>query len=347
MSEKIRCGVIGYGGAFNMGRAHAEYITQTDGLELHSICDISPERTAVAQQDFPTAAIFNDVAEMLNAPELDLVVIVLPHNLHAPIAIQASQAGKHVVVEKPMCITTEEATAMIEAARAAGKMVSVFHNRRQDADYRMLRELVVEKQIIGEVFSVEIWGGGYNAPNPQWWRSSKKVSGGHFYDWGAHYLDWMLGLIPGKVDHVTGYFHKRVWQEVDIEDQVQALIKFDTGCVVNITMSSIAHAGKPRWWLLGEKGAIVDRGGYFEVTGNFETEGYPAMLKVPYRGNSEWKTYYSNVANHLLHGSDLGVKPEQARRVISIMDYAERSSQQNRSLELPHDDEDSRFLRSE
>lgn len=144
MPETISCGVIGYGGAFNMGRAHANYIEQTEGLQLHSICDISVERTAVAQQDFPAAQTFNDVAQMLQSPDLDLVVIVLPHNLHAPVAIQASQAGKHVIVEKPMCITVEEATQMIEAARAAGKMLSVFHNRRQDGDYRALRELIVE-----------------------------------------------------------------------------------------------------------------------------------------------------------------------------------------------------------
>ena len=70
-----------------------------------------------------------------------------------------------VVVEKPMCITVDEATAMIEAGRATGKMVSIFHNRRQDADYRALREIVVEKQLLGDVFSVEMWGGGFGAPN--------------------------------------------------------------------------------------------------------------------------------------------------------------------------------------
>ena len=306
----IRCGVIGYGGAFNMGRAHANYISQTPGLALHSICDISPERTQAASADFPDLVTFNDVALMLQADDLDLVVIVLPHNLHAPIAIQAAQSGKHVIVEKPMCITVAEATAMIEASRAAGKLLSVFHNRRQDADYRLLREMIVEKKLIGEVFSVEMWGGGWGAPDPKWWRSSKQISGGHFYDWGAHYLDWLLGLVPGGITGVSGYFHKRLWHEVTIEDQVQAVVRFDSGCVANITMSSIAHAGKPRWWILGERGAIVDRGGHFEMTGDFQSEGYPALLRVPYSSDSEWQTYYSNIAAHLQNGAELAVKPE-------------------------------------
>jgi len=347
MPETIRCGVIGYGGAFNMGRAHGSYITQTEGLELTAVCDLDPERTRAAAHDFPDIKTYNAVEDLLAAPDVDLAVIVLPHNLHAKVSIQCSQSGKHVIVEKPMCITVAEATHMIEAARATGRMLSVFHNRRQDADYRALREVVVEQKLLGEVFAVEMWGGGYGRPNPNWWRSSKEISGGHFYDWGAHYLDWLLGIIPGPIEAVTGFFHKRVWHEVSNEDHVQAIIKFGTGCVANVQMSSIAHAGKPRWWVLGEKGAAVDRGGYFEVTGDFKAEGYGATLRVPYKQDSEWKTYYANIAGHLLRGEDLKVRPEQARRVIAIMETAEQSSIEGHALPLPTEAEDARFERTD
>ena len=347
MPDTIRCGVIGYGGAFNMGRAHANYITETDGLELAAVCDLDPKRTEVALQDFPQITIYNAVEKLLAAPDVDLAIIVLPHNVHAKIALQCLEAGKHVIVEKPMCITIDEATAMIEAGRQSGKMVSVFHNRRQDADYRALREIVVEKQLLGDIFSVEMWGGGFGPQNPDWWRSSKKISGGHFYDWGAHYLDWLLGLIISPITDVSGYFHKRLWQDVTNEDQVQAVIRFENGCVANVTMSSIAHAGKPRWWVLGTKGAAVDRGGYFEVTGDFNAEGFPATLRVPYKNASEWKTYYSNIGAHLLHGEDLKVKPEQARRVIAILETAEKSSLAGHSLPLPTEAEDAQFTRSD
>ncbi|HEY0074483.1 MAG TPA: Gfo/Idh/MocA family oxidoreductase [Abditibacteriaceae bacterium] len=347
MSATIRCGVIGYGGAFNMGRAHANYITETDGLELTAVCDLASDRTDVAKNDFPQITTYNQVEELLSAPDVDLAVIVLPHNVHAGVALQCLEAGKHVIVEKPMCITVDEATAMIEAGRAKNKMVSVFHNRRQDADYRALREIVVEKQLLGDVFSVEMWGGGFGAQNPNWWRSVKAISGGYFYDWGAHYLDWLLGLIHSPIADVTGYFHKRVWHDVTNEDQVQALIRFENGCVANVTMSSIAYAGKPRWWVLGTKGAAVDKGGHFEVTGDFKSEGYGATLKVPYSGSSEWKTYYANIADHLLRGGELKVKPEQARRVIAILETAEKSSQQGQSLTIPTEAEDAKFTRTD
>ena len=330
-----------------MGRAHAEYITQTEGLELTSVCDLDSSRTDAAKTDFAHIQTFNLIEEMLASPDLDLAVIVLPHNLHAAIAIQCAQAGKHVVVEKPMCISVDEATQMIEAARKAGKMLSVFHNRRQDSDYKTLRELIVEKKIIGEVFKIEVWNGGWDAQDPKWWRSSKAISGGYFYDWGAHFLDWMLGLVPGqRIESVSGFFHKRVWHDVTNEDHVEAVIKFSSGCVADIQMSSIAHAQKPRWWVLGEKGAIVDRGGYFEVTGDFKSDGYNATLHVPYSGQSEWQTFYANIAAHLLRGEELGVKPEQARRVIAVLEGAEKSSQAGHSLTLTTEDEDAAFVRT-
>jgi predicted dehydrogenase len=346
MPEVIRCGVIGYGGAFNMGRAHASYVQETKGLELTAICDIDPKRTAVAKEDFPDVKTFNAVDEMLQSPEVDLAIIVLPHNLHAKVAIQCSQAGKHVVVEKPMCITVAEATGMIEAARAAGKMLSVFHNRRQDADYRALRELVVDKQLLGDVFSVEMWMGGYSHPG-HWWRSSKEISGGQFYDWGAHFLDWLLGIIPGPIASVTGNFQKRVWHDVTNEDHVQAIIKFENGCVANVQMTSIAYATKPRWFVLGEKGAAVDRQGHFEVTGDFEAQGYPAILRVPYAPKSQWEVYYNNIAAHLLRGEELRVKPEQARRIIAILQAAENSSKTGQAVTLPTEAEDAQFKRSD
>ncbi len=349
--NEISCAVIGYGGAFNMGRAHASYIQATPGLRLHSVCDLSPDRTEAARADFAGIQTFNAIDELISATDLDLCVIVLPHNLHAPIAIQCARAGKHVVTEKPMCVTVDEATRMIEASRAAGKMLSVFHNRRQDADYQTLRRLLVEERLIGDIFAIEVFSGGFGAQDPKWWRSSKQISGGYFYDWGAHFLDWALGLLPGKIVDVSGYFHKRVWHDVTNEDQVQALVRFESGAVLDITMSSIAHAQKPRWWVLGDKGALVDRQktwgqGHFEVTGDFQASGHSAVLNVPYTGDSHWEAYYANIAAHLLRGEELAVKPEQARRLIAIMEGAEKSSALGHSVVLPTEDEDAQFVRN-
>ena len=330
---KIRAGIIGYGGAFNMGRHHAGEINAQPGMKTVAICDLDPQRQAAAKKDFPDVDTYGDYQQMLARPDIDLCVIVLPHNLHAQAAVACSEAGKHVITEKPMCITVAEATAMIEAGRRAGRMVTVFHNRRHDADYRTLRQIVREG-LIGDVFHVEMFGGGYGHPG-YWWRSNKQVSGGHFYDWGAHYLDWLLGIIPSRVREVRGVFRKMKWMDVTNEDHVQASLYFENGVTADVQMSSVARISKSRWRVLGTLGAVEDDGDHFRV--NTEVAGLGTNMNVRFdagRGGD----YYQQLADHLLRGAPLDVEPEQARRVIAIMETAERSSQSGRPEPVPYED---------
>jgi len=176
--------------------------------------------------------------------------------------------------------------------------------------------------------------GGWEKPR-DWWRSDKKISGGAFYDWGAHYLDWTLRLIPeARMTHITGFFHQDVvWKQFSNEDQAQAIVRFDTGCVADVQISSVAFVGRPRWRILGTKGAIEDwRGGSFTVY--TQVKGYPAQIEVEYL-ESQWPEYYKNIAAHLTRGTELAVKPEEAARTIAIMEYAERSSKQGKTFKPP------------
>ena len=330
----VRGAVIGYGGAFNMGKAHLGMMNATPGLEGIAACDLDPARTAVAEADFPGIKTYNSVEEMLNNPDIGLVTIITPHNSHAELAIQCSNAGKHVITEKPMCITLDEADAMIEAGQRAGKMVSVFHNRRWDGDHLAMEE-VSDKGLIGEVVRLEACAGGWGHPG-HWWRSVKEISGGHFYDWGAHFLYWMLNLVKDKkLATVDGYYQKRVWMDVTNEDEVQAVIRFRDGAVGSIQMSSIARVGLPRWRILGTKGAIEDTGGgkFRLVT---EMDGLKANAEVKYK-DGDWGAYYRNIGEHLTEGKPLEVTAEKARRVIQIIDLAERSSRAGRTEVCPYE----------
>lgn len=332
--KTIRCAVIGYGGAFNMGKGHANWMNSTPGLKCVAICDIDPARTQAAQQDFPEVQTFNDVDTMLKEAEIDLVTIVTPHNTHAPLALKCLEAGKHVITEKPMCITVEEATQMIETAKRKGVMLSTFHNRRWDGDFMALRD-VIRKGVIGEVFSIEAYGGGYGHPG-YWWRSDKAISGGAMYDWGAHYIDWILNLIPQKMVNVTGFFYKLVWHDVTNEDHTEAIIRFANGAKAELQMSHISRVGKPRWRILGTKGAILDEGkGSFTVV--TEVNGLTAQAEVKYY-SSDWSAYYRNIAGHLRRGEELIVKPEEARRVIAVMQSAEKSSKTGQAEPVPYED---------
>jgi predicted dehydrogenase len=334
MSKTLRGAVIGYGAAFNMGKHHALQMTSTEGTQCVAICDIDKERTKAAKEDFPGVNTYNDVAEMLAKDDFDLATVVLPHNLHAPIAIECLKAGKHVIVEKPMCITIAEATEMINTAKENDLTLSVYHNRRWDADFWALKGLV-ESGVIGKVFHVEMWGGGYGRPNPNWWRSNKKVSGGAIYDWGAHYLDWLLNILTEKMINVTGFFQpNRVWKDITNEDHVEAIIRFADDAVANVQMSSIAKAGKPRWHILGEKGAIVSGDKKFKV---YSVEkGFPAEQEVEYE-RRPGPNFYQNIVSHLTEDSELIVKPEEARRVIAVMELAEKSSRSHQAEPVPYE----------
>ncbi len=330
--REIRCGLLGYGPAHNMGLRHAEWMSEWPGMRTVAVSDIDPARLEAARADLPDARRFDSLDEMLEMPEVDLVVVILPHHLHAEAALKALRAGKHVVLEKPFCLTTQEATKMVRAARRSRVMLSVFHNRRWDGDYRALRGLV-DRGLVGEVFHVEAFMGSYRRPGPSW-RSDKMVSGGALYDWGAHLTDWILRLYDKRVTQVTGLFHKRWWQHVTNEDQAEAVMRFEGGEVADLQMSSLAAVGKDRWRVLGTLGGIRSTPGQAYHVTSFAS-GVRFDGEVPYQPSFSGAPYYRNVADHLLMGEALEVTPEQAREVIAVIETAERSSAEGRSLPLP------------
>ena len=341
--EKIRCAIIGYGPTFNFGWVHARWIEAVDDLELVAICDRDPACAARAKQDFPDTDTHTDMREMLGRDDIDMVSVVTPHNTHAPLVIECLEAGKHTVVEKPMCLHTAEATAMIEAAGRAGRTLAVFHNRRHDGNVRAIRE-VVQQGLIGDVFHLELFGGGYGRPGGTW-RSRKNVSGGALYDWGAHAIDWVLSMIPSRMTQVTGFFHKLVWPDVSNEEQTRAIIRFANGAVADIAQSSLAYIGKPLWRILGTRGAIEDTGagaieGYCREPvgpsgGSFRMVTEEGERQVAYK-ESDWVTYYADMAEHLLRGGEVPVSGEDGRRVIAVLETAEKSARSGRSEDVPY-----------
>ena len=216
--KNIRCGVVGYGGAFNMGQTHLNSMTRNRRMEVAAVCELDAARRKVAEEDFPGVETFAEVGDMLKNAELDLVTIITPHNTHSPLAIECLNAGVNVVCEKPLAITSRQVKDMMSAAKKNGVMLSTFHNRRWDGDFQTLRDLVNKEKAIGRVHRIEAGFYGYGAQG-NWWRSDRKISGGAIYDWGAHFTDWILNVVPEKIDWVSGYQVKnRAWKGYSNED---------------------------------------------------------------------------------------------------------------------------------
>jgi len=328
----VRVGLVGYGGSFNMGRVHADSIRPVKGLELTAVCDVDPGRIEVAAQEQPGIKTFTDVGKMAASGEVDVAVIVTPHDTHVAIALELLGAGVGVLCEKPFSLTRDEATRMIDTARRKSALLTTFHNRRWDADFLTIRK-IIDDGLIGDVFHIETFLGDYVHPG-YWWRSHKPISGGAIYDWGAHFTDWMLNLMPYKMESVTGFFSKRVWHDVTNEDHCKLIIRFDGGRSAELEISHVAAVGKHRWRVLGTRGGLTC-GFDPPVKVTTHIHGRPENIDVPFVESNRDVHFYQLLADHLLAGEPIPVTPESARRVITVLELAEKSSRTGQAEPVP------------
>jgi predicted dehydrogenase len=338
----VGVGLIGYGA---IARAHAASISTTTGLSLRGICDVSTERREVAAREWSVPT-HSRPQDLFDDPEVGLVVVGTPPSAHAEAALAALSAGKHVVCEKPFALRVEEVDSMIDSATLRDRVLTVYQSRRWDPDYVAMRE-VVRSGRIGELFYMESFIGGYSHPC-DFWHSHEPISGGTIYDWGSHYFDWVLQLFPDAVKSVSAVAHKRVWHDVTNSDQVRVDLTFDGGAQASFLQSDIAAALKPKWYLLGTRGAVVGEWREETVTsrgtgGDLVEERLapadsPARVKVmrpAEDGGSheevlvlsrrEENAFYRNLADHLAWGEPLAVTPEEARRTVAVMEAAAHS----------------------
>ncbi|HEX8732418.1 MAG TPA: Gfo/Idh/MocA family oxidoreductase [Ktedonobacterales bacterium] len=351
----IRIAMIGYGA---IGYEHASAISETPGLDLALACDRNTARLDAARERFPSLRVVGEVEEVFAADDVDAVIIGTPPNTHAALARQALLANKSVIVEKPFCLTAAEADALIALAEERDLTLTCYQNRRWDPDFLAIQRIVAEGRI-GQVFHVELFIGGYGHPC-DYWHSHEPVSGGVFYDWGSHYLDWALTLLPEPVADVRASGHKLVWRDVTNADQANLHVRFRGGCELTFIHSDVAAALKPKWYILGTRGAIVGDWRHTAVTsrkwnGDLVEERLapaeaPPILTVYTRSadgliHEERVTlppapprpFHRNFADHLLAGEPLAIDPRASRRNIAVMEAAAHSAA-HASIVVPLDD---------
>jgi predicted dehydrogenase len=324
----VGVGLVGYGA---IAKAHAASIAATAGLDLRAVCDVSAERRLLAQQELRVAT-HASIDGLLGDPDVGLVVVGTPPSLHADPVVAALDAGKHAVCEKPFAITVDDVDRMIDAAAARQRVLTVYQSRRWDPDYLALRD-VVRSGRIGDAFYMESFIGGYSHPC-DYWHSHEPISGGTIYDWGSHYFDWVLRLFDGPVTSVSAVAQKRVWHDVTNADQVRVDLTFASGAQATFMQSDIAAALKPKWYVLGTRGAVV---GDWQLQEGLAPADSAAQLTVsrPADGGVHEERlalgprddhgFYRNLADHLAWDEPLAVRPEEARRTVAVMEAATRS----------------------
>jgi predicted dehydrogenase len=332
-ASDIRAGVIGYGGAFNMGKAHLSYMREA-GMTPAAVCEIDKERLAAARKEWPGLSTYGSAAEMLRESDVDLVAVLTPHNSHAALAVQCAKAGRHVVVEKPMAVTTAECDAMIAAARRNGVALTAFHNRHWDG-HILAAVRRVRSGEIGKVVRVDVQMGGWRKPG-DWWRSSRSVSGGILYDWGAHLLEYTFQIVDSEIVEVTGFSWSGVWAgqtrwgRDTNEDDAFLAVRYASGAWSTLSISNIESSPNPNLMrVTGTKGAyLMD----FREGVTITHPGDATRIEKRANPPSECERFYRNIADHLTAGTPLAITPEWARRPIHVLDLACRSARKGKAL---------------
>ena len=350
MKDKLRFAVIGAGG---IGLHHLASIQSCPRAELVAIAETNPQRAKKAVDRFPGIRIFTDYRKLLRDDGVDAVSIALPNYLHAPVALAALRAGKHVHLDKPFALSARQAAAVIAAARKARRVFMVGQNWRFTPDAQTLK-LLIDQGALGEIYHGRAWYIRRSGiPRIGSWFTQKKYAGGGvLLDIGVHILDAALYLMNNFLPvSVTGFTHAKFgphgqgngsWglSEVDpkavfdVEDYAGALIKLRGGQTLFLEVAWAAHLPEPDHGiqLFGTEGGgrITPARIYRRSAGLPAYEVVtPENMPLPYPTDR-----LHHFADCVLDGKPPMVRPEQSLAVQRILDALYKSAATGREVRL-------------
>ncbi|WP_037576053.1 Gfo/Idh/MocA family oxidoreductase [Phaeacidiphilus oryzae] len=348
-SADLRVGLAGYGLA---GSAfHAPLVSTTPGLRLDGVLTTNPERRAQLAAEHPGARAVDSVEALLGTRP-DLVVVANANRAHVATARAALEAGVPVVVDKPLAATSAEAAELCELAAARGLLLTVFQNRRWDADFRTAQALV-EAGRLGAVHRFESHFDRWRPQLKAGWRESADPAdaGGVLYDLGSHLVDQAIRLFGPVV---------RVYAEVDVrraaagaavDDDAFLALTHAGGVRSHLGMSALTAQLGPRLRVLGDKGAYVKYGldpqeaalrdgrrPGGEGWGEEPPEAWGLLGTdadaEPYRSlPGDYPAFYAGVERALREGGPAPVDPLDAVRVLRVLEAARRSAAEGTAVE--------------
>lgn len=246
--KKMKVAVVGYGG---MGGWHADHLLKSDVAELAGIYDIRQERCELAASR--GIYVYASYEELLRDPEVELLTVAIPNDVHEEVVVQALNAGKHVICEKPVTLTLESLDRMIAAAEKNGVRFSTHQNRRWDVDYLAMKQ-ICDSGEIGKVLNLESRVQGSRGI-PSDWRCQAAYGGGMLYDWGIHLIDQALMIFGWDVESVYCLCDHITNKEVD--DGFRLDIHFKSGQRATIELGTYNFIAMPRFYMRAEKGTAL------------------------------------------------------------------------------------------
>jgi scyllo-inositol 2-dehydrogenase (NADP+) len=352
----MKTGVVGFGVAARF--MHLPFIITNPKFQLQSILQRHGEE---AKEKYPSIRIVRNLDEMLADESLELIVITTPNDSHYEYARRALEAGKHVVVEKPFTITSDDAKKLIAQAELKNRVLSVYQNRRYVSDFLTIRQLMKENKL-GEIVEFEAHYDRYRPGlRPDAWREEDQPGSGILYDLGAHLIDQAFCLfgIPQFVTadiriqrpgaRATDYFE--LWLDYGFTKIIlkAGMLVREPGprYAIHGRLGSFLKSGEDPQEALLRKGILpttADWGRetediygilHTEINGEIIKEKYPSLA-----GN--YGGFYDALYDTICKGEPLKVKPEHGYNVIRMIELATESNKKNcrvactRLLDVPY-----------
>jgi predicted dehydrogenase len=333
--KELRIGLVGVGAAAQIN--HIPALKRTDGVELVALVDRDPEKANRVAQKFGVPRVYGRLDDLLADDEIDAVDVCTPNFLHAPVSIAALEAGKHVLCERPLARSAEEAAAMLKAAKKAERQLACCVQHRFRPDAQLLRKFV-EKGDLGEIFFAKA---GWLRQRTEWdsdeWRRQKRESGGGVVlDLGFQMLDltlWMLG--SPSVTSVTASVHRQ--KKGEVEDSATAFFRLENGSTLTLELT---------WGLLMEKDFayvnLFGSGGAALLNPLRVHKGmHGSLVNVTPTMETSRNQYKQSIEAQIAHFADSlrrGAKPmgqaEEILPVMELMDAVYRSAEQSKEVRI-------------
>ncbi len=277
----IKIGLIGSGG---IAEHHVNGYLKVPDAKVVAVCDVVEENAQVRSKQVGGAQIFSDYREMLKSADIDAVDICLPHHLHKDAIVAAANAKKHILCEKPLCLTVAEAEAVQQAVTENGVTLMCAHNQLTLPPVKLAKEMIAEGTF-GQVYEIRTTDSFYHTFKLEsiGWRGHRSmIGGGELIDTGYHPTYLLLYLASAEPTEVTAMITNHRLHFMDGEDSAQVLVRFADNSVGNI-VTSWAYEPTPnteKFSIVTEKGYLYSHGSdlYYKVRG---TDKEPVKIELP------------------------------------------------------------------
>lgn len=349
LASKLKVGVIGVGG---IAGAHFPGWKDSPDAELAALADPAADVLKRVGEEQGVTALFEDPMDLIRSPDIDIVDICTPNRYHAPLAIAAMEAGKHVLCEKPLAPTPDDIRQMIAARDASGKMLMTAQNWRFTPGAQALKG-EIEDGALGEVYHTRAWMlRRCLAPLRPGFYLHEHSGGGPCIDIGVHILDlalWFLGhpkpvrvsgVTQDKLAHRPGAFSNwggKVPESFDVEEFASAFVRFDNGATLILEVSWLLHhkteGDDMQMWLYGSDGGAHWPSNEILSADN-ETDTLTERTLAPTENGLPHALECIAFADAVAHGKPSPVPAEQSLDVQTILDGIYRSAAAGREVDV-------------